>query len=354
MKTLKYLSCLSAVISMVSCGNDHVVRDYDSPLKIQNSDYADIAVYALESPDTLLAFPCSYTVGVSLYKDNIIIKTVMEDSCITVFDRNTLEQKWKTGREGQGPTDVVTPDFFTFIKQDDDVFKMIDVNAGSYVCLDIDEKSITKEPLPDYIGFSSEVNMLKDYTVAAKNNSGYMFYIFDKENQKYTEVPHDIDCGEDLTDKVGHYINYMLSCKTYANQEQNRIITTHFFFDEYSVYDLSGNLLRKISLSDKNYDEKAAANRHLNKEYNIGFQSGFVTADALYVVRFYEPGADGGDESYQLIKMDWDGNPLKVYALDTSFIGKYYIDNDGMLYALTQSDDNEDEETYYLTKWTLN
>lgn len=139
---------------------------------------------------------------------------------------------------------------------------------------------------------------------------------------------------------------------TFANENKNKIIVPHYFFDEYSVYDLSGKLLKTICLSDDKYDESSVADIVISSNSRIGYVNGFVTNDACYLMRIYDSGQNEGEIIKQLISMDWDGNPQKAYNMTSPTVGDFYVDSNNHLYLIIGPDDNE--ETYYLVRYDLN
>lgn len=324
----------------------------DTPLKIRNVKYRDIpSSHVSESADTLIVFHDIYPVGVRIFNGNIFIKAAMSDTCILVYDKESLSPIWKTGVKGNGPEDVLTPTFFASVNNDSlGRFQMTDVSDNSHIYIDPRTKELTKSRLPDYTGYSSSINSLENYFIATKNTEECMFYIHNKDTKETLPVMFDIDCGQEVKSKLRGNIGYMLSAMTYANEDNNRIIVPHYFFDIYSVYDFSGRLLRKISLSE-DYNEKTAAENLLLDNGYIGFSPGFIDSKACYLLRTYSSSSHGEAESMQIVKTDWEGTPVMVYALDTPLTGEFCI-YENKLYGIAKTP-SQDTETYALICWNL-
>lgn len=352
MKYTNRLLVLLSIAAMISCAHrggeamaglaeDQVSAEFDKvPRRILD-----------DKADTLLVFADAYPVGVGVYEDDIVIHTVMSEYQIAIYDGETLQQKWATGRSGQGPEDVLNPNFFASLCSSDTLLQMIDVSDNSHIYINVDRRQLTKQRLPEYIGFSSDINMLKGFTVAAKNIGDCMFYIYDDSQMHLTSVPFEISVDDNFREKIGGRLGYYLSCHTYANREHDRIIVPHYFFDEYSIYDFSGKLLKKMSLSQDRFDEVSATSDLLdsNNPY-MGYVSGAVTADACYLLRAKFPNQKDDAESQLLVKTDWDGVPLKIFKPQQAITGKFCI-ADGNLYAITKS--TGEEEIYYLMRYRI-
>lgn len=325
----------------------------ETPLSIKNQKYGEVPMLNLtESYDILMKFQDKYPVGVRLFKDYILIKTAKSDTCVFVYDKNTLSQIWRTGVNGNGSEDVLNPTFFASVNPDSlGRFQMADVSDNSHVYIDIKEKTLTKSKLPQYIGYSSSINFFDKYCVAAKNSEECMFYIHNKEKKETLPILFDVKLGENIKSKIGPNISYMLSAITYASENKNRIIVPHYFFDMYSIYDFSGKFLRKISLSSNNYDEQKAAENLLNNEGYIGYSPSFATSDACYLSRKAFKSPQGEAEYMQIIKTNWEGEPLIIYNLTSPLIGEFCIDEE-YLYGICKIID-ENDETYLLLRWNL-
>lgn len=350
----KSLLILYALIFFALCGckkNDCVTQS-ENPLEIGNSNYRNLQSVWLDSADTLLTFDDCFPVGVNLYGNSIVIKTAKSDSCILVFDKSTLTLKWQTGAFGLGPHDVINPEFYANICQNDSLFQMIDVSDKSSLYLDIPGRILSKKTLPDYIGWSSSVNVFDQFVVGALNTEECMFYIFDKNNMHMQSIKSEINCGDGVRRKVGQNIGYLISCLVFANEEKNTIIVPHYFFDVYSIYDFSGKLLKKICLSKESLNEERIAEQVIDNESYIGYVSGFVAGDAYFFNRSFFSSQESGVHSQQLLKVGWDGTPLKAYYCDSRIIGQFCIDDDRFLYAIV-NDANSDEENFYLLRWRL-
>lgn len=345
------------LIAITSCSSKtkNKLSDSNTPLKIQNAEFSTIPNYCLtENVDTLLVFDDTYPVGVRLYGDNIIILTAKSDSCIQIFDKTNLKDKWITGRKGNGPDDVLSPSFFVnCYLNDNSNYNLADVSNNSIIAVGLKSREISKSRMPDYLDYSSSINLFDDYTIATRNNEECMFYIYDNARQSVVNMTFDVNCGEDIRSKLKQNIYYMLSAKTYANYDKKRIIVPHYFFDIYSVYDFSGQLLKKISLSSDDFNEEKASHKLLENSEYIGYASGFVTNDACYLTRAYYPSPQDGVRYEQLLKVDWDGTPKCIYELPNPIIGDFCIDYDSNLYSIIKSIDS-DMEVYYLLRFDLN
>lgn len=354
MNHIKFFFSTITIFGLISCTNHYKhIEAHENPLCIIDQSYKVSQINLSDNHvDTLLSFPDIYPVGVRLYENNIIIKTAKSDSCIRVYDRLSLEEKWITGIHGQGPQDVLTPDFYVSLPDSQSLFQMIDVSDRSNILLDFGQKRLTKKRLPEYLGFSASVNITDNFTIGTLNNSVTMFFIHNNGTANNISVSYDIECDRNIEDLLGERIGYLLSAMTFANQNRGRIIVPHYFFDEYSIYDFFGNLLNKICLSTERFNERKAAKTILDNGSYIGYVSGFAKQDACYLVRSYFPNSSEPSAQQQLIKVDWNGTPSAIYNSDFKIIGQFSISEDNKLYVISQSEG--EQEGYYLLCCDLN
>lgn len=322
---------------------------------VNNYDYEDLPHIQLTNPDTLLTYSSEYPVGVRADGKYLYVKKALTDTLIDVIDLETNQIIWQTGTVGQGPNDVVSLDFISCSdSSESSEFEMYDINGRTLLFIDPVNKEIRKEKFPDFIsGHSADLAFFNDYTIGVKNNEECMFYIQSNDGETHIDVENDIDLGDDIVEKYGSMsCNYILSVSIVPDDVNKRIIAAHYFFDKFSVYDFSGNLLSTTTLSGDSYSTKKAFNNILNENGHTAYPDGYSSGDACYLKRLVY-GADRSETiSNDIIKVDWDGIPTAIIDTGGPVIGKFYIDKENNLYAIVKSA-SDDNEFYHIVRWKL-
>ena len=321
---------------------------------INNYDYDNLPHIQLGTADTLLTYNSEYPVGVKADGKYLYVKKALTDTLIDVIDLATNQIIWQTGTIGQGPNDVVSLDFVTFSDSSKhSEFEMYDINGKTRLFIDPVNKEMRKEGLPDFIGHSPDLALFDDFTIGVKNNEECMFFIHSNEGDNHIDVVNDIELGEDIVEKYGPMpCNYVLSVSIVPDYVNKRIIAAHYFFDKFSVYDFSGNLLSTTTLSGDSYSTKKAFDNIINEKGHTAYPDGYSNGDACYLKRIVY-GSDRSEPiSQDIIKVDWDGIPTAIIDTGDPVIGKFYIDKENNLYAIVKSV-SDDNELYHIVHWKL-
>ncbi len=321
---------------------------------INNFDYEELPHIRLGDADTLMTYSSEYPIGVKKAGDYLYVTKALTDTLVDVIDLATNQVIWQTARVGHGPDDVVSIDFISFgDSSTPSEFEMIDINRRSLMFIDPVNKKIRKEPLPDFVGRSTELALFDDCAISLKNNEEGMFSIHPIGGGEDIYVENDIDLGTDVMDKYGPMIcNYALSAIIVPDDVNKRIMVAHYFFDQLSVYDFSGKLLSTTTLSGDSYSAKKSFDDIINERGHVAYPSGFGNADACYLTRTVYGSNRSEPISSDIIRVDWDGNPTAIIDIENPVIGKYDIDKDNNLYAVVKTVAGENE-IYHILRWKL-
>ena len=173
-----------------------------------------------------------------------------------------------------------------------------------------------------------------------------MFFIHSNECDNHVYFVNDIDLGKDILKR-----HDVLSVSIVPNYVNKRIITAHNFFDKFSLYDFSGNLLSTTTLSGDSYSTKNAFDDFLNYKGHTAYLGGASNDYACYLTRVVYGPKKSGIISEDIIKVDWNGIPTAIIDTENPVIGEFYIDEENNLYAIVASDSDDNE--YHIVRWKL-
>lgn len=169
-----------------------------------------ICVEELHSPDTLLVLMEDYPVEMNIYNDVLYVVMAKTDTCIHLFDKRTGRLLNKLGTLGNGPGDVISPEFI----RNNFEYKMLHTGMGMYdmntvnqfIAYSADSLGSFEKISTDYLGWGS-LNMNQEYLVGKHiGDNSSMFKICDLRTQSIVNVPLYPELPSSLLEK--NKINY--------------------------------------------------------------------------------------------------------------------------------------------------
>lgn len=311
---MKIVSFVFLILFMLSCNS--IKKDFNLV------DLSNAAI--LQSPEILLEFEDKYPTSVKIVDSLLYVIYVKADTCVDVFNIQTMQKIKSLGPVGHGADDMINPNFILSIDNnrvlldDESLKKILEIRQDA-------DSILLKEyiPYPDSIFISSETNFSENYIVGRKTNAinGKMFYIYNRKTEKLFEVNRCFDLEETVAD-----YNYTFAPTIAFNEQQNRIIAGMYFFDMIHIYDLEGKHLNTFRFSEKCVPDVNKSTRMLALEKGYsGLVRCFPTEKYCYLLRVTMNPIKEEPEN-MLLRMDWNGNLINSYQFVDNVSGQFYID----------------------------
>jgi hypothetical protein len=202
---------------------------------------------------------------------------------------------------------------------------------------------------PERIFLSSEINFSDNFVVGRKISKGKMFYIY----KMGADLINDIDYYP-LIRNLKHDPNYIYAPTLALNEEKNKIVVGMYFFDMFHLYDLNGNRIKSFCFSENCIPkfESDDLMQDLQNGYS-GIIRVFPTNDYCYLLRITGEPLTNNNEK-MLIKINWDGELIKVYKIQDEIEGQFYIsEKEKKMYAIRHFIDAEEKEIYGIVSYSL-
>lgn len=345
-------------IPLVSCVN----RKSEQAIEVGDlSDkYKGMAVSDLKAVDTIYSFTEDFPVEIRDAGDKMVLVFAKQDTELQILDK---EKRVVTpvAVAGNGPDDVNSPSFFqnNYITDDGKV-GLYDLNRNELVFVSADSATISKKPLPDMLVRESCVNYFGNEAVSyAVMKTDNFFKISDLKANSSKDIPYPYKLSEESWEKIKSLPGYLAPI-IYADKKKNRIILAQYYFDMYSVYDMEGNFIKSVSLSDENFDVDSAIDSYYALDENgyIRYAPGAVSDEFVYLKRM-KMVPDLKAQKYNkvensIVKLDWDGNPPEIIVVPEG-LGGFCIDKDGNIIAIVNSadEDGKDTESYHIVRYAV-
>lgn len=309
----KLVACIFLLAGLWACTPD-------SRMEIQELTDA----VTLDSGEVIIEFDDKYPASLMKKDSRLFVIQVQSDTCISVVDVQTGRLVASLGTVGKGDKDLMNPNFVLstandgVLLNDANLQKLVRITHSRDGAYDLESMKY-----PEALPVTSEMNLSGDYVLGRKVDAfeSDMFFIYDRNQKEVKNVP----CFPPLAEPIKDY-NFTYAPVLALNEEKGRIIAGMYFFDMFHVYDLEGNRLKTVKLSEDCYP---SINRNFqaidfSKGYN-GIIRAFPTHDYCYLLRIVNTGGDALPENW-LLKIDWKGNVEKAYRFVDSVSGQFYVD----------------------------
>lgn len=347
---------LAAVVC--SCGQSNSKVTETASIEL-TEEFSSLPVLTLTAIDTLQSFNDAYPIKVEKAGDKLIVLfSMMEDTMIRVYDVASKTKLASLGIKGNGPQDVISPEFFHNRRvQGDSCITLYDPNLGCTLNISLTDYTLNKEPLNKALGGQSSINYFDDSAVSYYiRSSDYMFKIsqFEPENEKLVEYPFTLT--DENETKTSNLPGNVFAQIIYANKSKGRILSSLFYFDAYYLFDFEGNFLKEFHLATEDFDMNKAVTRYFNRDRSESLMNsyGYATDHYCYFRRIKEKhnfeqksSITIGDE---IIKVDWDGNPVAIIKLPNES-ASFCVDSNENIIAITKTTDDAESEIYSIIKY---
>lgn len=347
-------------ILCLSCSSRHRASETADGLGIV-SEYEGVREQHLSTIDTVLSFEDEYPVDLEINGDKLYVTFIQQDSTIKIYDKRTGSLIKSTGIHGNGPEDVLSPEFFSnrFISPEND-FVMRDSNGKSIILISDDSMKVEKKILPGFLHEEASMNYTDSYVISnTMMNIGWLFNIWNLRAEDALKVQYPFDLTESALAKVKEFPT-ILSPFIYYNKDKGRIIATMYFIDACYAYKLDGTLINTVSLSGKGLNPSECIESYLkpNPTGCIRYVPGYGADDYCYAKRVFEiPDIEKGVytvKESEIVKFNWDGEPQSVITVSPE-MRSFCVDGDEKLYSIVY--DNHEGgfsgELYHIIRYSI-
>lgn len=304
------------------------------------------------SIDTLIKYLYEYPRDIAVHNEHLCIAMSRSDTCLYIHDKLTGGFIKRIGVFGEGPKDMMFPEFVkNNFEWDSDRLMMYDSNCHKQFYLNDELELEGFTSLNTLYANMNCVNMSDKYTIGQPlKGETALFQIIHRQTDdvKYVDLYPLLD--ESLSKELKNNLGYVYSPNILCNFKKNRIMLAMYFFDSMQCYDLSGNLLNAYSF-DKHYNpSNNIRGMKYGKNY-VGYSQCYATKDNCYFRLVLNDGRTHDIKENLIVKTDWDGNVIDVIDLGVLLCGGFCVENND-LYCITRGIENE-EEVYYILKFKL-
>jgi hypothetical protein len=311
----------------------------------------------LNEPEIIFGFEDRYPIRITVKDSIAIIIEAKNNSSFITLDINKKEVLKYFGNYGNGPEDVVGPEFISSVDIDDFVI-FEDVNLGRIRKINVkgeDRFKIKKfidYPLEIFPGseMSLSSNFIVSRTIQISKEETSMFHIYNRNDSSVIDVGFYPDVKE-----LSHR-NDALAARLALNESKNRIIAGMVHVDMFSLFDLSGKRLKSVYFSDDyipplTWDDDGKYVIFDSKKRSVG--TSLCPANDFCYLHRWECVNDETVKNH-LIQLDWDGNLVKSYIVpnDTEAGGFCIDEKSKKMYAIKHAV-TDDNETFYVVAYSL-
>ena len=299
-------------------------------LQIQTQDLSRIPVtdgrfkvHELDSTRIL------YPQGIHYFNGHIILVEQKNDPVLSFWSADSLTYEFSAAHKGGGPNEVkyVDSDYFD---RTDSAFFILDSDVEKEVR--IKDRAISVESrvpilVPDAVNRLVRIDSSR-YVMCGLNGGSkeHILYETGGSYQEFGDYP-DMPCPPEK--------QFILFYKFIAHRPGSEVIYDFYLYvNRIRKYDLSGNLLEEIALS--NIPERTVSIERLREGAIMPYFSDVISCKDFMAVLYYENVTNRQVNSFQaspeLQLWDWNGKLIKRYRFDRNF-DKYTISDDGIIYA---------------------
>ena len=315
----------------------------------------------LSNPVPVLRLNDKHPLNIAVKDSLAIIIFYEDDTCGAVYNMDNHKLIVNFGIVGEGPGEVKDIDFVTNKQEalDKDSLYFYDTNRGRLLGLPLglneNRFKLKEVDSPKEIYGSSNINVSGDLLVGRKTGSkGKMFFIYhySSENMQLIDYYPAIN-GLDESSKGLSYGPHLA-----LNEKKGKIIAGMYFMDLIHVYNTYGEREKTICFSKQPISP-------LNQYGMLDVRRGFFgmcgiypTEDYCYIRRnesiFVNENQELTDKTI-FMKMDWNGNLIKSYAVTGQLSVGFCIDEkNNRLYAIQHIIEANNAEYYDVVYYDLN
>ena len=299
----------------------------------------------LEGKSVSFEEPVKRPVHIYTIDSFLVLINMRTDLFIDRYNLNTLEKTGEYISFGNGPDEMIAPKHV--IVQDSDVCildrgkqKLAIYNKFDFCH---NQSPVLKKTI-NFKDFVSNIQLLKNGTIVTTIQSPeHQRLSFFNLNGEFIETKgeYPIIKNNELNtiQKMAGY-----ECSIVANEEKDKIFVAYNYTDLIEIYDMKGNLITRKQGPEGFFPSIIIHNN--GNEQTIGFEKGkskdgyfspIAYKNEIYVLysgKIYDPDNYDFNNDF-LFVFDWDGNPIRIYNLDTPIFSFTIDPKTDRLYGIT-------------------
>lgn len=288
----------------------------------------------------------------------LILINAQTETFIDRYNLNTLQKTGEYITFGSGPEEMIAP--IGVITNDSTVgildggkqtLFLFNKKEFCYASSPVSYKSISFDDLTDNIKVLKNDNLVT--TIRSYKHQRLSFF---NKNGEFIETKGEYPVIKNenisITEKLAGYV-----CSIVLNEERNKIFIAYQQTDLIEIYDINGDLIVRRQGPDyffpsiivqKNGEEETI--RYTKGETRDAYFCPTIYKDEIYVLysgKIYDP-ANYKFNKDKIFVFDWEGNPIRIYNLETPIFSFTIDQQTGILYGLS----NDPE--FHVVKMRLN
>ena len=342
-KSIIIFEAICLIVSICSC------KQRPTSSSISHVDAPSPLFEGAAPKDTLINWEDLYPRDVRIVGRWLCVLMAKSDTCIYSYDKETGTFRHCMGILGEGPQDMMNPEFFrNSYHEKDEGLKLCDVNTRKSFSLTPDAQ------LTDFAPFQqvySSVNSVANSVIGHPLEGKPAMWEMHDANGKTLRVGLEPSIPSSVPEKARTNLGYLYSCHVLAESHLRSVIVPMYFFDLIQVYDAQGNLLKLVS-PQEGYDFEQNFQDLLQGNAYWGYPQCFCSERYCYLYRCLTDSRTRQIERSQLLRLDWEGNLIDTIELDRPLWGGFCVEHDTTAYCIVK-DIHHDEEVFRLVRYTL-
>lgn len=303
--------------------------------------------------DRFYKFDNKLPINLSIKDSIIFINFARSSQALSALNINTKSLVDSFGNIGNGPEEVISPEFIYQTNSSDVVLS--DVNSKRIMAIILDSANM-KYGLKNILDYPKEIYPASDISMSSTFITGRtlrsedaMFFIYNKNNKHTIDIPFYPSVRY-----LESRRNYFYATRTAINENANRIIAANYFFNMFHIYTLEGNHIQSFSLSENPIPKVDIKSRELDVSSKYtGIQALFSTDDYCYML--IKTRNSETKENIVILQCNWEGKLINSFQIEEDIPGGFYIDEDNArMYTTIQNIDNEGNEIHEIVSYLLN
>lgn len=306
----------------------------------------------LSIEDTFYTFDDKLPIGLSKKDSIIFINFARSSQALSAINIHAKSLVDSFGAIGQGPDEVISPEFIGQTSDADLI--LADVNSKRIMSIKFDGLDMGYGltnilDYPDEIYPASDISMSHTFITGRNLRSAdAMFFIYNKNDKNVIDIP----CYPPIKNLESRR-NYFYAVRTAINENVNKIIAAHYFFNMFHVYTLEGKHIQSFALSEKPIPTIDIKSKEIDVKGKYTGINGVFSTESYYYMLIKTRNTEI-KENILLIQCDWDGGLVSSYQINDDIIGGFFIDEEHKkMYTITQELNNEGNEIQRVVSYLL-